>query len=54
MYLKTSRSLRFIELFNGMFKSRYALQIWDWDTKDRKQDVNNHANQQGALNVSIT
>ena len=35
--LKTPRSLRFIELFNGMFKSRYAFQICDWDAEDRKQ-----------------
>ena len=40
--------LRFIELFNGMFKSRYAPLVCDWDAEDHKAGVNNHANLHGA------
>ena len=45
--------LRFIELFNGMFKSRYAPLVCDWDAEDHKVGVNNHANLDGALIVTM-
>ena len=46
--------MRFIEHFNGMFKSRYAPLVCDWDAEDHKAGVNYHANSHGAFIVTIT
>ena len=46
--------LRFIELFNDMFKSRYAPRFVTRMSRITKQGVNNHANLHGAPNVTVT
>ena len=46
--------MRFIKHFNGMFKSRYAPLVCDWDAEDHKAGVNNHANYMVPSHVTVT
>ena len=42
---------RFVEMFNDMFNHRLCSLICDWDAKNHKQDMNNHANPHGMPEV---
>ena len=49
--MKFQDLLRFIEYINSMLNLKLCSFIYDWDTEDHKQDLNNHTVMLGTLDV---